>query len=304
MFINLFFCFVFGFTCVCGRAAYRVKPVRRAGRPPRIPRRTRTKRATVRRLPRPPNAVAAAGGDGANGAGGLLTVGTRSLRRRRRHAHDRPRPRDPRRTIGTAARGARNRRAGTVRERRAAVCGLQTTHRRRTEGTVAGGAAIAGADAVTAAAVGWTASTSRQRPRPSSWSSCPCWPCRPATRCVASGRYFAMAEAHRRLRRWPVATRRRTGDAVAPPTDGGGDGGGQGGTAVDGAVLRDSGRGGTAVGGAGSVVAAADRTAPASPVRCRLAIRSTRCLCDWRPAGHRPRSIPCPSLYNLQTKTE
>jgi len=121
---------------------------------------------------------------------------------------------------------------------------------------------------------------------------------------VAWGRYSAKAEGRRRLRRWPVATRTQTGGEAAPPTDGGGDGGGQGVTAADGAALRDSGRGGTAVGGAGSVVAAADRTAPASPVRCRPAIRSTRCLCDWRPAGHRPRSIPCPSLYNLQAKTE
>lgn len=115
---------------------------------------------------------------------------------------------------------------------------------------------------------------------------------------MASGRYSATAEARRRRRRWPVATRTRTGDAVAPPTDGDGDGGGRGVTAADGAVLLDSGRGGTAVGGAGSVVAAAVRTAPASPDRCRPAIRSTRCPCDWRPAGHRPRSIPCPSLYN------
>jgi len=121
---------------------------------------------------------------------------------------------------------------------------------------------------------------------------------------VAWGRYSATAEARRRLRRWPVATRTRTGDAVAPPTDGGGDGGGQGLTAADGAALRDSGRGGTAVGGEGSVVAAADRTAPASPVRCRPAIRSTRYLCDWRLAGHRPRLIPYQSLYNLQAKTE
>jgi len=154
------------------------------------------------------------------------------------------------------------------------------THRRRTEATVAGDAVTADAVAVTAAAVAWTVSSSRPRPRPSSWSSCPYWPCRPATRCAASGRYSVTAEARRRLRRWPVATRTRIGDAEAPPTDGGGDGGGQGVTAADGVALRDSGRGGTAAGGAGSVVAEAVRIAPESPVRCRPAIRSTRCQCD------------------------
>lgn len=75
-------------------------------------------------------------------------------------------------------------------------------------------------------------------------------------------------------------TRTRIGDAVAQPTDGGGDGGGQGVTAADGVALRGNGRGGTMVGGAGSVVAVAFRTALESPVRCRPAIRSTRCLCD------------------------
>lgn len=97
---------------------------------------------------------------------------------------------------------------------------------------------------------------------------------------MASGHYSVTAGVRRRLHLRPVATRTRIGDAVAPQTDGGGDGGGQGATAEDGVALRDSGRGGTAVGGAGSVAAVAVRTAPESPVRYRLAIRSTRCLCD------------------------
>jgi len=281
-----------------------VKPVRRAGRPRRIRRRTRTRRATVRRPPRPPSAAvvvvaaaAAAGDDGADGAGGPPTVGTPVRRRRRqRRARDRPRPRDLRRTTGTAVRGARNRPATTVRARLAAVGG-RTPLRRWTAATVAGGAA-------TAVAAVWTGWSSRPRPRPSRWSSCPCWPCRPATRCAASGRCSATAATRRPHRRWPAATRTRTGGAAAPPTDGGGDGGGRGATAAGGAARRDSGRGGTAAGGAGSAAAAAVRTAPASPVRCRPAIRSTRCPCDWRPDGRRPRSNPCPSLYNLSTQNE
>lgn len=282
---------------LCRSTSCPARPVRRVGRPRPIRRPTWRTRATVRRRLRPPSAVAAGG---AGGAGGPRTVGTQWTRRRRRRkcARGTRRPRGPRRTTGTAARAARNRPATTVR---AWPVAAGAAPRRRTAASVV--AATAGGTP----AAGWV--TSRRPwpwwPRSRCWS-CLCWPCRPTTICAVSGHCSATATVrrHRRLlrRRWPAATRMRTGGAaVARPPDGGGDGGGRGATVVDGVAPPGSGRGGTVAGGAGSESAAAVRTVPASPVRCRPATRSTRCPCGWRPADRRPRSIPYPSLYNLST---
>lgn len=94
-------------------------------------------------------------------------------------------------------------------------------------------------------------------------------------------------------------TRTQTGGAAAPRTTDG-DGDGEGATVAGDEVRPDSGRGGTVADGAGSVAVVAVRTAPASPAHYRPSTRSTRCPCGSLPADRRPRSIPFPSLYNLQ----
>lgn len=108
--LKLFLFLIFGF-CVDIRL-YRIRPVRRAERLPRIRRPTWTTRATVRRPPRPTSAV---GADGA--AGGRWMVGTRWTHHHRSRTYERGtrRPQGPRKTTGKVARAARNRPATTVR---------------------------------------------------------------------------------------------------------------------------------------------------------------------------------------------
>lgn len=281
-----------------------VKPVRRVGRQPRrIRHRTWTRRATARPQLRPPYYGAAAGGDA---AGAPRTAGTRLRHRHRRMlGRDTRRPRrSPRRTIGTAARAARSRPVTTVPVRRAAAdaapCrrkaatgdrGAASDHVAASDHDAASGRAAGRTSALRAAdatAVGWATTF---RPKSRWWrSSCPCWPYRPATRCAVLGRCSA------------EATRTRIGGAAVVPRPDGGDDGGRGVTAAGGAAPRGSGgRDGTVADGEGSAAAVAVRTAPASPGRCRPATHSTRCLCGWRPAGLRPRSIPFLSLYSLLT---